>query len=305
MAKAASRSNGASMPLSARGSREDASVEAAQQSDKEYLRKRFLDNLQRERREQQEARIPKALPLLNEFIRSPQKGNMSQRAVIKGPSGGPSAPGAWAEQRREEHRRKKERNDACDPRNWRRKKIETKEAAQQHSSGSHSAEMKEIPAAAKKSGEIDEDYAKSESVDGKAALFSVYKAIVTRRQDESEEKGESCFGPQQFFDSIDSQVCNASLGAGSSHNVSAMSTDTVRMSKNGCRGLPPGLVAWQSPQNPWRWPRNGALPPMEASVLALLNGQPPPTRVSAEEAAWARQVFAMIPPPQAPSPCMW
>lgn len=69
--------------------------------------------------------------------------------------------------------------------------------------------------------------------------------------------------------------------------------------------LKPGLAVWQNSRNPWRWPRRGPLPPMPATLNALLEGKPPPvdpppakrTAAKAALAKAARRPLPVVPEP--------
>ncbi|CAE8619245.1 unnamed protein product, partial [Polarella glacialis] len=120
-----------------------------------------------------------------------------------------------------------------------------------------------------------------------AAFFEIYRTMVCRRPEDDSQGETDKEGAQAEV----SQASQAATKSSMTNADSKRSLATWGEAKTVVPPLSPGLAAWQSPRNPWHWPRKGKLPPMEATVLALLQGSPPPTEVNHEEAIAAKRAL--------------
>lgn len=142
---------------------------------------------------------------------------------------------------------------------------------------------------------------------GMLAYFDVYRTMVSRRPDvESSSQGSFHQSQQSWMERsqgafrrsngdwqeqilAESTEDNQHQGdALESHLARPAAADAAK-NVNTYSTLAPGLMSWKSPQNPWHWPRKGGMPSMEASVVALLHGKPPPKSVSKKAAEEARR----------------
>eukprot|EP00930_Biecheleria_cincta_P059014 TRINITY_DN4477_c0_g1_i4.p1 TRINITY_DN4477_c0_g1~~TRINITY_DN4477_c0_g1_i4.p1 ORF type:complete len:945 (+),score=174.40 TRINITY_DN4477_c0_g1_i4:95-2929(+) len=119
------------------------------------------------------------------------------------------------------------------------------------------------------------DFSQDVDTNGVAALYGVYTALVCSRRLEDQRW----------------PIPQNNTGPAMNSTTSWRSGMSTVASKH-C-SVSPGLAAFASRTNPWHWPRDGGIPPMDRAVVALLEGQPPPTKVSPEQTLAARQALRL------------
>jgi len=118
---------------------------------------------------------------------------------------------------------------------------------------------------------------------GITAFFDAYKAAISLNRRPDEDAQPSSMQPEELEDLLPQAQDSFA------ESRRAESGHSIDLAKSASKMMQPGLVAYQSPKNPWHWPRRGGVPPMESAVVALLKGKPPPIQASPEEALAARQ----------------
>eukprot|EP00931_Biecheleriopsis_adriatica_P056746 TRINITY_DN3364_c0_g1_i3.p1 TRINITY_DN3364_c0_g1~~TRINITY_DN3364_c0_g1_i3.p1 ORF type:complete len:557 (+),score=102.39 TRINITY_DN3364_c0_g1_i3:38-1672(+) len=299
--------------------------EAERRRDKELLRQKYLDNIKCQRQRQNEPERHANSQLLREFAtdvsikqssqsssvqRSWAEDYVMERFSCKESSRGPGAATTFGPDRFDRHdpplpppsqhkpvrrspRIRKEmlkaRSDTPEPKDMVSLRY-SRQSASKACQDTLDAFEKEYMEVAGGSRSILDDT-------GMFAYFDVYRSMVCRRQD-LESSSQSCDHQSQEQSQVVSQsqsVADFQEDKDSPRERSlspppgATRPLAADAAKNAHHRLAPGLVAWRSPQNPWHWPRRGGVPPMEASVVALLHGKPPPRSVTKKAAEEARR----------------
>lgn len=148
-----------------------------------------------------------------------------------------------------------------------------------------------------KQGEDDDgfpDFSKEITVNEAAAVCGLYSSLVcSNRLDDKYVQLAQNSTELAMFTSVSTELnTNQSLSEQPSSSAwrAGISMDE---SKNLSQFVPPGWAAFSSRENPWHRPRNFRPPPMDVAVVALLEGQPPPTNASPEQALAARQALRL------------
>lgn len=137
------------------------------------------------------------------------------------------------------------------------------------------------------------DFSQDVDVKGVAALCGVYTSLVCRRPPEDKCLQFAQNSTELAMPSIMSTELKQNQSLSEQPSTSLRAGMSMEEPNNFSRCLPPGLAAFASRDNPWHWPRNGGVPPMDVAVVALLDGQPPPTKVSPEQTLAARQALRL------------
>jgi len=269
---------------SGRPARLDARAEL--ERDREILQKRHLENLHKTRERQREPPSARRRIVVRDFVAAPGQ------PPLFGMDTGPSQ---WVQERLKGQREKRHRAAAQGipsarslqlPRKPPRDDNNSPRLASEVAATSPNGWYSREPLTVLESVELAMRHADEQVPEavldeyGITAFFDMYKTTVSpnRRADDEKRAGRPS--------AEEPDVPMPDLMGESRRDEPGYSID---LTKTVSKILHPGLAAFQTPKNPWHWPRRGGVPPMESAVVALLKGKPPPKQASPQEALAARQ----------------